>query len=39
MTTGQSIGWIRATSLRGTYYFVSFTGRYTYGWPETLTIS
>jgi hypothetical protein len=36
MTTGKSNGSIRTTSLRGTYYFVWFTGRYAYGRPETL---
>lgn len=36
MTTGQSNGSIRTTSLRGLYYYVSFTGRYACGRPETL---
>ncbi len=39
MTTGQSNGRIRATWLRGIFYFVSFTGRYACGRPEILTIS
>lgn len=34
MTTGTGIGWIRTTSLRGYFYFVSFTGRYACGRPE-----
>jgi hypothetical protein len=36
MTTGQSNGSIRTTSLRGRFFFVSFTGRYACGRPETL---
>jgi len=35
MTTGQSNGSIRTTSLRGFRYFVSFTGRFACGRPET----
>jgi len=36
MTTAQSNGSIHTTSLRGWFYFVSFTGRYACGRPETL---
>lgn len=36
MTTSKSNGSIRTTSLRGYFYFVSFTGRYAYGRPEIL---
>lgn len=36
MTTGQSNGSIRTTPLSGRFYFVSFTGRYACGRPETL---
>lgn len=36
MTTTTSTGTFRTTSLRGWLYFVSFTGRYAYGRPETL---
>jgi hypothetical protein len=36
MTTGQSNGSIRTTSLRGRHFFVWFTGRYACGRPETL---
>jgi hypothetical protein len=36
MTTGQSNGSICTTSLRGRFFFVSFTGRYACGRPEIL---
>ncbi len=36
MTTAQSNGSIYTTSLRGCFFFVSFTGRYACGRPETL---
>ena len=36
MNTGQSNGSIRTTSLRGRFYFVSFTGRYVCGRPEIM---
>ena len=36
MTTAKRNGSIRTTSLRGRFFFVSFTGRYAYGRPETL---
>jgi hypothetical protein len=36
MTTSTSNGSIRTTSLRGFFYFVSFTGRYACGRPEIL---
>ena len=37
MITGMSKGSIRPSSLlRGSYYFVWFTGRYAYGRPEIL---
>lgn len=36
MTTVESNGWIRTNSFRGRLFFVSFTGRYACGRPETL---
>jgi len=36
MTTSQRTGSIRTTSLRGRFFFVSFTGRYACGRPEIL---
>jgi hypothetical protein len=36
MSTSKSNGSVRTTSLRESFYFVSFTGRYAYGWPEIL---
>ena len=36
MITNSSNGSIRTTSLRGYFYFVSFTGRYACGRPEIL---
>jgi hypothetical protein len=36
MTTSKSNGSVRTTSPREYFHFVSFTGRYAYGWPEIL---
>jgi len=36
MTMATDIGAVRTNGVRGRYYFVSFTGRYACGRPETL---